>query len=117
LPAVWYKIKMMFAGMKTKPLLLFSERREDFPAGKGHFTTPSEALAKLPGVWYKIEMMFAGMKTETLLLFAGRRQEGGFSPPLPAGAHAPAGKLLLCENLLYAGNFMPNFRKNFPTIK
>jgi hypothetical protein len=32
LPAVRYKIEMVFAGMKTKPLLLFAGRG-DFPAG------------------------------------------------------------------------------------
>jgi len=47
--------------MKAENLLLFAGRREDFPAGKGHFTTAAEALARLAAIWDKIEMVVGGM--------------------------------------------------------
>jgi hypothetical protein len=50
--------------MKTKTLLLFAGRREDFPARKARIAAAAEALDNLMGVWYKIEMVVAGMKTE-----------------------------------------------------
>jgi len=49
-------------------------------------------------------MMFAGMKTKKNQFFSPGVGRKGVSPRLCP--RAPAGKLLLCENLLYAGNFI-----------